>query len=73
MYVFYFNKLYIIDYCNIDSSASLNPVITLGFGAVAGMLGQCCSYPLDIVRRRMQVDTQGKYKTIRSTVKVIYK
>ncbi|KAJ3653835.1 hypothetical protein Zmor_013067 [Zophobas morio] len=66
-------KLVYRDYTKLDRNATLNPLISLGFGAVAGMLGQCSSYPLDIVRRRMQTDTQGQYKSIRATVKIIYK
>ncbi|XP_044268464.1 mitochondrial coenzyme A transporter SLC25A42-like isoform X2 [Tribolium madens] len=66
-------KMLYREYTNLDCDAHLNPVISLGFGAIAGMLGQCSSYPLDIVRRRMQTDTQGKYNSIRSTLKIIYK
>ncbi|XP_063918262.1 mitochondrial coenzyme A transporter SLC25A42-like [Zophobas morio] len=66
-------KLVYRDYTKLDRNATLNPLISLSFGAVAGMLGQCSSYPLDIVRRRMQTDTQGQYKSIRATVKIIYK
>lgn len=64
---------FFLEYTNLDSNAHLNPVISLGFGAIAGMLGQCSSYPLDIVRRRMQTDTQGKYTSIRATLRIIYR
>lgn len=36
------------------------------------MLGQTSSYPLDIVRRRMQTDTNNQYTTILTTLKRIY-
>ncbi|KAF5305641.1 hypothetical protein FQR65_LT18686 [Abscondita terminalis] len=57
----------------IDSSSKPHPIASLGFGAVAGMLGQSSSYPLDIVRRRMQTDTYKQYNSISQTLKVIYK
>lgn len=45
------------------------------YGAVAGLIGQSCSYPLDIIRRRMQTSrlTGKDYSTIRGTVLYIWK
>lgn len=50
-------------------------MVNLAFGAIAGMLGQSSSYPLDIVRRRMQTcrNDVDDYKTIVGTLKRIYR
>ncbi|GFG33234.1 hypothetical protein Cfor_04549 [Coptotermes formosanus] len=57
------------------TSKQAGPVASLAFGAIAGLLGQSSSYPLDIVRRRMQTSpiSGTQYKTILGTLKKIYR
>ena len=44
---------------------------------VAGLLGQAASYPLDIVRRRMQTSVQlgkgDKYSSVLGTLLTVYR
>jgi len=54
-----------------------SPLERLAAGAVAGLLGQTASYPLDIVRRRMQTSVQlgkgTKYKSVWGTLTTVYR
>ncbi|XP_076336063.1 mitochondrial coenzyme A transporter SLC25A42-like isoform X1 [Tachypleus tridentatus] len=60
---------------HFESSQQLepNPAQRMMFGAIAGLLGQTTSYPLDIVRRRMQTAqlTGRSYHSIVSTLTVV--
>jgi len=54
-----------------------SPLERLAAGAIAGLLGQTASYPLDIVRRRMQTGRQlgkaNKYRTVVGTLLTVYR
>lgn len=66
------------EYIKYTGDSSPNTVISLVFGATAGVIGQSSSYPLDIVRRRMQTTgvtahCADRYLTIGSTLAKIYR
>ncbi|XP_061511388.1 mitochondrial coenzyme A transporter SLC25A42 [Anopheles gambiae] len=66
------------EYYKRTGDKSPNTVISLTFGAVAGVIGQSSSYPLDIVRRRMQTtgvtaQCADQYLTIGRTLIKIYR
>ncbi|KAH8024405.1 hypothetical protein HPB51_022889 [Rhipicephalus microplus] len=56
-------------------STELHPVERLVFGAVGGLFGQSSSYPLDIVRRRMQTAplTGQNYTSVLGTLTMVYR
>jgi solute carrier family 25 phosphate transporter 23/24/25/41 len=59
---------------------TINPIYTLGAGAIAGAVGQTVAYPLDLIRRRLQVQTLttcldqhiGRYNGTWDAIKKIY-
>lgn len=72
------DTLILFAYLEIYGDNKPNGFYKLAFGACAGVIGQSSSYPLDIVRRRMQTvgvikGTENQYKTIFSTLKSIYR
>ena len=67
-------KLY---YDHFQDSRQLNPLHRLSFGACAGLFGQCATYPLDIIRRRMQTNgilgpPRPEYRKMWTTAKYVY-
>ncbi|EGD75251.1 solute carrier family 25 [Salpingoeca rosetta] len=60
-----------------DDPRHLNPLANIAVGGVAGAVAQTVSYPLDVVRRRMQLDAHRpdqapRYRSIAQALKAIY-
>ena len=57
-------------------NTELTPVLRLASGALAGLIGQTTSYPLDVVRRRMQTEgvvNNVKYQSIVGTMSYVFR
>lgn len=66
-----------LSFSEFTSEKKPQPWISFIYGSLAGGIGQTTSYPLDIVRRRMQTIGMWKqspesYRTIWSSLKIIY-
>ncbi|XP_023164319.1 mitochondrial coenzyme A transporter SLC25A42-like [Drosophila hydei] len=66
------------EYHEIIGNTKPNALVSLAFGAAAGVAGQTASYPLDIVRRRMQttrvnINEPQRSLTILGTLIKIYR
>ena len=64
-------------YSDYFHQKKLHPLHRLLFGACAGLFGQSATYPLDIIRRRMQTNgisgpSRPEYRGMWSTTKYVY-
>nr|CCC93647.1 putative mitochondrial carrier protein [Trypanosoma congolense IL3000] len=65
-------KSYIVRWNGLPSDKAIPVRERIIAGGLAGLVAQSATYPLDIVRRRMQV-TPGRYRGVLHALRVIYK
>ncbi|EPY24719.1 solute carrier family 25, member 42 [Strigomonas culicis] len=65
-------KYYIVGYYHLQSDRDIAVWQRLAAGAFSGLVAQSATYPLDIVRRRMQV-TPWRYRGVVHALKTVYK
>lgn len=65
-------KKQIMGYYGIEQERDIPVMSRLMAGGLAGLLAQSMTYPLDILRRRMQVD-HGKYRSMWHAFVTIYR
>lgn len=65
------------EYLTPEGAASPSVVGKLCAGALSGALAQTCTYPLDVLRRRFQINTMSgmgyQYKSIADALKTIFR
>lgn len=63
-------------YFTPEGAASPSPVGKLCAGAISGAVAQTCTYPLDVLRRRFQINTMSgmgyQYKSISDALRTIF-
>jgi solute carrier family 25 protein 42 len=57
----------------LDSTHDLPAVQRMAMGATAGWVAQSSTYPLDVVRRRMQVHAHHRQEGLKGTLRSLYK
>ena len=63
------------EYFTPEGSANPSPIGKLAAGAISGAVAQTCTYPLDVLRRRFQINTMSgmgyRYKGIFDAIRII--
>jgi solute carrier family 25 phosphate transporter 23/24/25/41 len=64
-------------YFTPEGAANPSPIGKLCAGAISGAVAQTCTYPLDVLRRRFQINTMSgmgyQYKSIADALRTIFR